>query len=103
HTIVGAGGSTFSGGQRQRLLIARAVVMRPRILFFDEATSALDSDTERAVMESIHGLDKNQTILIVAHRLTTLQYCDQIIQFNAGEILRTGSYHALIGQPMEAS
>jgi len=102
-TCVGERGVRLSGGQRQRLGIARALYKQADVLVLDEATSALDSDTERAVMESIHGLDKNQTILIVAHRLTTLQYCDQIIQFNAGEILRTGSYHALIGQPMEAS
>ncbi|NBO27284.1 MAG: ATP-binding cassette domain-containing protein [Actinobacteria bacterium] len=70
----------LSGGQRQRIGIARALYKKSSIIIFDEATSALDNETELEVMEAIHALDRNLTLFIVAHRLTTLRHCDQIFE-----------------------
>jgi len=80
NTFVGEQGVKLSGGQRQRIGIARALYRNASVLIFDEATSALDSTTEEAVMESIDSLDKDLTILIIAHRLTTLKKCDYIVE-----------------------
>ena len=92
-TVVGERGVRLSGGQRQRLGIARALYCDPTIIIFDEATSALDSETEEDVMQSISKLNDNLTILIVAHRTTTLKNCDQIIQLGSnGNIIRSGTY-----------
>ena len=96
-TLVGERGVRLSGGQRQRIGIARALYKRADVIVFDEATSALDNDTERAVMEAIENLDDELTILIVAHRLTTLKNCTQVIELAEGKILRSGSYHEIIG------
>ncbi len=79
-TFVGERGIRLSGGQRQRIGIARALYKRTDVLIFDEATSALDNETEQAVMEAIDGLDKELTILIIAHRLNTLKGCDKIVE-----------------------
>ena len=79
-TFVGERGIRLSGGQRQRIGIARALYKKANVLIFDEATSALDSDTEQAVMEAIEGLGRDLTIMIIAHRLTTLKGCDRIIE-----------------------
>ena len=95
-TIVGERGVRISGGQRQRIGIARALYKKASVIIFDEATSALDSDTERSVMESIVGLNKEITIIIVAHRLTTLQDCSNIIELSDGKILRQGVYNEII-------
>jgi len=84
-TFVGERGVRLSGGQRQRIGVARALYKRANVLIFDEATSALDNETEQAVMDAIDGLGKELTILIIAHRLTTLKGCDQII-----EVSKTG-------------
>ncbi len=97
--IVGERGIRLSGGQRQRIGIARALYKQATVLIFDEATSALDNETERVVMEAIEGLHQDLTILIIAHRLTTLRNCDQIIELGNGCVLRTGSYQSLIDQP----
>lgn len=94
HTVVSEGGSTFSGGQRQRLLIARAIVTRPKIIFFDEATSALDNRTQSIVSESLERLQA--TRIVVAHRLSTVINADRIIVLKAGRIVETGSYHQLM-------
>ena len=80
-------GVRISGGQRQRIGIARAMYKQADVLIFDEATSALDNETEKAVMESIENLGRDLTILIIAHRLTTLKGCDQIVELKAGEVL----------------
>jgi ABC-type bacteriocin/lantibiotic exporter with double-glycine peptidase domain len=96
-TLVGERGVRLSGGQRQRVGIARALYKRADVIVFDEATSALDNQTESAVMEAIDGLDAELTILIVAHRLTTLQACNLIIELDRGEIRRTGTYAEVIG------
>jgi len=81
-TFVGERGVRLSGGQRQRIGIARALYKQADVLIFDEATSALDNKTEQAVMSAIEGLDKKLTILIIAHRLTTLKGCDQIVEIS---------------------
>ena len=79
----------FSGGQRQRIGIARALYYDPEILFFDEATSSLDNETEAAVMESINALGSRKTMIIVAHRLTTLRDCDHIYKVEDGNVVET--------------
>lgn len=96
HTVVSEGGATFSGGQRQRLLIARALVTRPRILYFDEATSALDNRTQAIVSKSIEGL--HATRIVIAHRLSTIREADRIYVFDAGRITEAGSYDELVAR-----
>ena len=83
-TIVGDRGVRFSGGQRQRVAIARALYSNPAILIFDEATASLDTETETAVMDAIHALHGEKTIIIIAHRLTTIQECDVIFRIENG-------------------
>jgi ABC-type multidrug transport system fused ATPase/permease subunit len=95
-TIVGERGVRLSGGQRQRLGIARALYKKADVIIFDEATSALDNETEHAVMESIRGLSEDLTVLIIAHRLTTLKYCSEIIEIVDGNIRRIGSYQDMM-------
>ena len=84
-TMVGERGIRFSGGQRQRIAIARALYDNPEILVLDEATSALDTETETAVMESIDNLKGNKTLIIIAHRLTTIKNCDRAYEIRDGE------------------
>ncbi len=95
-TRVGERGVRLSGGQRQRIGIARALYKRAEVIIFDEATSALDMDTERAVMHAIDSLDSNLTILIVAHRLSTLSSCDAIVELHEGKVRRVGSYGDIV-------
>jgi ABC-type multidrug transport system fused ATPase/permease subunit len=87
-TVIGEAGIRLSGGQRQRLGIARALYNNPEILFFDEATSALDNETETAIMESIDNLKGQKTMVIIAHRLTTIENCDIVYRVDDGKILR---------------
>ncbi|QFY43229.1 NHLP bacteriocin export ABC transporter permease/ATPase subunit [Candidatus Methylospira mobilis] len=96
HTVVDEGAGTLSGGQRQRLMIARALVSRPRILFFDEATSALDNRTQQRVSESIERL--NATRVVVAHRLSTIRHADRIIMMESGKIVEMGRYEELMNR-----
>lgn len=93
-TLVNEGGTTFSGGQRQRLMIARAIVHEPRILLFDEATSALDNKTQAAVSESLRQL--HVTRIVIAHRLSTIRHADQIVVFEEGRIVERGEYDELM-------
>ena len=86
----------LSGGQRQRIGIARALYKKANVIIFDEATSALDTKTESSVMDSIESLGAKLTIIIVAHRLTTLKNCDKIIKIEKGKIKATGSYNEII-------
>lgn len=102
-TMVGERGVRLSGGQRQRIGIARALYKTANVIVFDEATSALDSSTERAVMDSIEGLDQELTIIMVAHRLSTLRECSQIVELAGGKIKRVGSYQEIIGSADSAS
>jgi ATP-binding cassette subfamily B protein len=96
-TLVGERGIRLSGGQRQRISIARALYKKADVLIFDEATSALDNETEQAVMEAIKGLGEKLTILIIAHRLTTLKGCDRVVKLNKDHSLHVGSYQDMIG------
>ena len=98
-TIVGERGVRLSGGQRQRIGIARALYRKATVLIFDEATSALDDETEQAVMQTINNLSKDLTLFIVAHRLTTLKSCSQIIELGDCGIRRIGSYKDIMNQP----
>lgn len=97
-TFVGERGIRLSGGQRQRIGIARALYKQADVIIFDEATSALDNETEQAVMEAIEGLNKDLTILIIAHRLTTLKSCTQIVELGDGGIKRVGTYQEIVTQ-----
>ena len=96
HTIISEGGGGISGGQRQRLLIARAIAPNPKLLMFDEATSALDNLTQKQVSDS---LDKLKcTRIVIAHRLSTIRQCDRIIVLDKGHIVEDGTYDQLIAQ-----
>ena len=96
HTVISEGGSTLSGGQRQRLMIARALVNKPRILFFDEATSALDNQTQNIVSESLDRLQA--TRIVIAHRLSTVRNADRIYVMDAGRVVEQGAYEELMAQ-----
>jgi ATP-binding cassette, subfamily B, bacterial PglK len=100
-TRVGERGVRLSGGQRQRIGIARALYKRARVLVLDEATSALDDNTEAAIIRSISALGRNLTVIMIAHRLSTLVDCDQIVRLEGGRVAETGTYKVLIGdQPV---
>ena len=94
HTVLSEDCGTISGGQQQRILIARAIIAKPGILFFDEATSALDNVTQAMVCESLDSM--NATRLVIAHRLSTIMNCDRIIVMDAGRIVEQGSYQELM-------
>ncbi|MBV8214963.1 MAG: NHLP bacteriocin export ABC transporter permease/ATPase subunit [Verrucomicrobia bacterium] len=96
HTVVSEGGGTFSGGQRQRLMVARALVNRPRIIFFDEATSAMDNETQRTVTESLDAMQA--TRIVIAHRLSTIINADRIFVLQYGELVQSGTYTELMNQ-----
>lgn len=95
-TIVGERGVRLSGGQQQRIGIARALYYDPDILVMDEATSALDNLTEKAVMNAINGLSGSKTIIMIAHRLSTVQMCDNIYLLKDGRIEASGNYQTLM-------
>lgn len=94
HTVVAEGSGGISGGQRQRLMIARAIAGRPRVLMFDEATSALDNKTQKQVTEALDAL--NCTRIVIAHRLSTIKQCDRILVLDGGKIIEDGTYEELI-------
>jgi ATP-binding cassette subfamily B protein len=94
--LVGERGVRLSGGQRQRIGIARALYKRASVLVLDEATSALDNATERAVMDAIDGLDRELTVLLIAHRLTTVRRCDTILELERGRLVAQGTYELLL-------
>jgi ATP-binding cassette subfamily B protein len=98
NTLVGERGIRLSGGQRQRIGIARALYKQANVIIFDEATSALDNDTEGAVMRAIENLGDELTVVIVAHRLTTLKGCNKIVELNDGGVKRIGTYLEIVGQ-----
>mgnify|MGYP004458319497 FL=1 len=95
-TIVGEGGITLSGGQKQRLAIARAFVQKTEIILFDEATSALDNETQAKIQQAIDNLQQEYTILIIAHRLSTVKNADRILMIEDGRIIAEGKHNELI-------
>ncbi|MCR5735287.1 MAG: ATP-binding cassette domain-containing protein, partial [Lachnospiraceae bacterium] len=94
NTMLSEGQGGISGGQRQRLMIARAIVGKPKILMFDEATSALDNITQKKVSETLDSM--NCTRIVIAHRLSTIRFCDRIIVLDSGKIIEDGTYEELI-------
>jgi ATP-binding cassette subfamily B protein len=97
-TIVGDRGTQLSGGQRQRIAIARAILADPAILILDEATSSLDAESERLVQDALDKLMENRTSIIIAHRLSTVRRCDQILVLSAGTIVERGTHEELMAK-----
>ena len=95
-TMVGSRGHRFSGGEKQRIAIARTLLRNPRILVLDEATSALDTETERAVQQAFDDLAVGRTTIVIAHRLSTVRNADQIVVIDAGRVLESGTHESLI-------
>ncbi len=97
-TVVGERGVRLSGGQRQRIGIARALYNDPDVLVLDEATSSLDTETEFGVMQAVKALQRNKTVIIVAHRLSTVEYCDRLYRLDAGRIVDEGTFDEVMNR-----
>lgn len=95
NTKIGSEGSGLSQGQKQRILIARSVYKNPHYLFFDEATNSLDANNEKKIMDNLNQFFKGRTVVIVAHRLSTVKHADQIVVIEKGEIIETGTHEQL--------
>ena len=98
HTKIGMEGNGISQGQKQRILIARAIYKNPDYLFFDEATNSLDSTTERAILRNLYDFYRGKTVVIIAHRLSTVQNADKIIVMENGEIIDEGTHKELVAK-----
>ncbi|MEK9780349.1 MAG: ATP-binding cassette domain-containing protein, partial [Gammaproteobacteria bacterium] len=96
HTKVGERGVQLSGGQRQRIGIARALYHQPEILVFDEATSSLDGISEKMIMQAVHRFSDEKTIIMIAHRLKTVEKCDQIFFIDGGKVADQGTFKELM-------
>jgi ABC-type multidrug transport system fused ATPase/permease subunit len=96
NTVIGEGGVTLSGGQKQRLAIARALIQKTEIILFDEATSALDNETQRKIQEAIDNLKNEYTIMIIAHRFSTILNCDNIFFIEDGKVIDSGTHEELL-------
>jgi subfamily B ATP-binding cassette protein MsbA len=101
NTIVGERGVKLSGGEKQRVSIARAILADKKILALDEATSSLDSETEHEIQKDLFNLMKNRTTLIIAHRLSTIMHADRIVVMKDGKIIQIGKHRELIAKPGE--
>src|SRR5690606_37543540 len=97
-TMVGERGVRLSGGQRQRIGIARALYHKPEVLVMDEATSALDNQTERLIVEALEELQGRHTMIVIAHRLSTVRNCDTLFMLDQGRLVAEGSYDALMAR-----
>jgi ATP-binding cassette subfamily B protein len=96
NTMIGAKGNGISQGQKQRLLMARAIYKNPDFLFFDEATNALDTENERKIVDNLKQFYTNKTVVVVAHRLSTVKDADQIVVLDKGEIAELGTHEELV-------
>ena len=101
NTKIGASGNGISGGQKQRILIARAVYKNPHYIFFDEATSALDAENEKIIHDNLQQFFKGKTVLVIAHRLSTVKNADQIVVLKNGEIVEIGNHQQLVQNKAE--
>jgi len=101
NTVLGQNGKGMSGGQIQRILIARALYQNPEILIFDEATSALDTFNEALIMNNIYNHSQNKTMIVIAHRLSTIKNVDHIYVFDNGRVLEQGNHHELVAKKGE--
>ena len=98
NTIIGMEGNGVSQGQRQRILIARAVYKNPEFIFFDEATNSLDANNERIIMQNLHEFYKGKTVIVVAHRLSTVVDADKIVVLDKGKVIEEGTHTELIAK-----
>ena len=98
-TVVGEGGATLSGGEKQRISIARCILKDAPIIILDEATASVDTDNESYIQEAISELVKGKTLLVIAHRLNTIQNADQILVIDNGQIAQQGTHEELLKQP----
>ena len=98
-TVVGEGGATLSGGEKQRISIARCILKDAPIVILDEATASVDTDNESYIQEAISELVKGKTLLVIAHRLNTIQNADQILVISDGQISQHGTHEELMEQP----
>jgi ATP-binding cassette subfamily C protein len=98
-TVVGDRGARLSGGERQRIALARALLRNPTLLLLDEATSSLDSENERHIQEAVERLHGDITVVIIAHRLSTVRRADQVVLMDNGQVMETGTWHELLQRP----